>query len=166
MSLPRCFKQLSVTLSARFPTRMPFVDKLPSTLFFQIKLPPPTHPPKKLFGVTAAFHSRQDAHNGMGRTGPRGNGETSQVVFQGAMFPWPDFTNFSPLLTLQIRNTLNELHTDQGQVGGNRSTLSPQHVSPPVALAHLQDTFTNPCPKPHTRKVSPPSPTAFHMFPL
>lgn len=66
---------LSVTLSARFPhtclVHVPFVDKHPSTLFFQIKLPSLPHPPKKLFWVTEAFHSQQDAHNGTGNSTQR-----------------------------------------------------------------------------------------------
>lgn len=69
------------------------------------------------------------------------------VVFQGAMFPCSDFTNFPPLFTMQIRNKMND--TYRSRTGRwNRPNLSPQHLSPPVAPAHLQDT------KPPTRKVS------------
>lgn len=51
-------------------------------------------------------------------------GEALPVVFKGAMFPCSDFTNSPPLFAMQVRNKLNELHTDQGQT----HPLSPAFV--------------------------------------
>lgn len=101
---------------------VPFVDKLPSPLFFQIKVSPPTHLPKEaVWGHCSLSQSAGCTQwNGEDRTRRK-----RRKVPGGFPRGYVPLLWFSPVFTLQIRNTLNEPHTDQGQVSGNGSTLPP-----------------------------------------